>query len=87
MVRVRGGLCRNRKGHFTKCRKPVAKGKGKGFAKKHSKGIKGKCVKWSKGKTKCLQRANPAKGYGKAAKKGRCIKWSKGRTRCMRRAA
>ena len=84
MVRVKGGLCRTRKGRFTKCRKPVSKGKGKGYSKKHSKGVKGKCVKWSKGRKRCLKRERPGSGY---KKRGRCLKWSKGRTRCMRRAA
>jgi len=87
---VRGTLCRTTKGKFTKCKGKVSKGSGSGFSKKHTKGTKGRCVKWSSAaggkKRRCLKRANPGSGYGKAAKRGRCLKWSKGRTRCMQRA-
>lgn len=82
MVRIKGPLCRSRKGKFTRCKKPVSKGSGSGFAKSHTKGIKGKCLRWSKGRTRCVKRA--VGGY--RAAKGRCVKWSKGRTRCIRRA-
>src|SRR5574338_426727 len=75
--------------------------RGKGFAKKHTRGIKGRCVKWSKGRTRCVRRANPGLGYKKRkasggrksgarratsrVTKGRCVKWSKGRKRCLKR--
>jgi hypothetical protein len=86
MVRARGNLCRTRKGKFTRCRKPIKKGSGKGFAKRHAdiarKRRKGRCLKWSKTSPKrCVRRKvrhyNPGKG--------RCLKWSKGRTRCVSR--
>ena len=83
MVRVKGPLCRTRKGKFVKCRKPVSRGTGKGFKKRHTKGIKGRCIKWSKGRTRCVRRE--IGGY--RGTKGRCLKWSKGRRRCIRRAA
>lgn len=99
MVRVKGTLCRTRRGKFTRCKRPIAKGKGKGFAKKHTRGTKGRCVKWSRGKTRCVKRAHKALGYKRkgsvrkssgrkvsASAKGRCLKWSKGRTRCIKRA-
>lgn len=51
---------------------------------------KGRCLKWSKGRKRCLRRAKSAtlgrSSRRKAKRKGRCLKWSKGRTRCMRRA-
>lgn len=95
MVRVRGTLCRTRRGKFTKCRKPISKGKGKGFAKRHTKGIKGRCVKWSKGRTRCVKREHSALGYkrrrrtikGGYKRKGACIRWNRGKTRCLKRAA
>lgn len=90
MVKIAGRLCRNRKGGFTRCRKPIHKGRGKGFKKRHTKGIKGRCVKWSKGRTRCVKRQHSYGGYArsrmKSAGKGRCIKWSKGKTRCLKRA-
>lgn len=91
MVRVRGPLCRTRKGKFTRCRKPVSKGTGTGFGKRHTDIARKnatRCVKWGSTKTKrgfrrCLKRAKIHRNPGH----GRCVKWSKGRTRCMRRAA
>jgi len=58
MVRVKGTLCRNKKGQFSRCQKgKISSGKGKGFRKKHAKSkLKGRCVKWSKGRTRCLRR-------------------------------
>jgi hypothetical protein len=91
MVGIKGRLCRNRKGFFTKCKKPVARGTGKGFKKRHTRGIKGKCLKWSKGRTRCMSRAvgmYPSKvtsGRKHKVRRGKCLKWSKGRTRCIRR--
>ena len=41
--------CRNKKGQFTKCRRGT-----RGYGK--SKARKGRCLKWSKGRTKCLRR-------------------------------
>jgi hypothetical protein len=88
MVRVRGPLCRTRRGKFTRCRKPVSRGSGKGFAKRHTD-IKrkslSKCVKWTKrgGKMRCVRRQKIHRNPGR----GRCVKWSRGRTRCMRRGA
>lgn len=89
MVRIKGKACRTRRGRFTNCRKPISRGKGKGFAKRHTKGLKGRCVKWSKGHTRCVKRQYKNHGYPhskpKAAGKGRCVKWSKGKTRCLKR--
>jgi hypothetical protein len=92
MIRVRGTLCRSRRGKFTKCRKPVKRGRGSGFGKRHAdiagRKTAGRCLKWGSGKTKrgfrrCAKRA-PLRASG--AGKGRCQKWSRGRTRCMKRA-
>ena len=93
MVGIKGRLCRNRKGFFTKCKKPVARGKGKGFKKRHTKGIKGRCLKWSKGRTRCVKRevgmyrgkVKSVSGRKHKSPRGRCIKWSKGRKRCLKR--
>lgn len=90
MVRVRGTLCRTRRGKFTRCRKPVSKGSGSGFSKRHTDIARKratKCVKWGSTKTKrgfrrCLKRAKIHRNPGR----GRCVKWSRGRTRCMQRA-
>jgi hypothetical protein len=97
MIRVRGTLCRTRRGKFTKCRKPVKRGRpGSGFGNRHvdiaSRKTHGRCLKWGSGKTsrgfrRCAKRAKlRGRGHGSAGK-GRCLKWSKGRTRCMQRAA
>lgn len=50
MRRVRGKLCRTAKGKFTKCRGTSGYGKAR-------KGRKGRCLKWSKGRTRCMKRA------------------------------
>ena len=65
MVRIRGGLCRARSGRFTRCKKPTHRGTGKGYGKKHTRGVKGRCLKWSKGRTRCIQREHSNAGYKK----------------------
>ena len=59
MVRIRGTLCRNKKGRFTCCQSgKITGGKGSGFKRKNPKSkLKGKCVKYSKGRTRCLKRS------------------------------
>lgn len=50
--------CRNSKGRFTKCRGGATKRRRKG-----TRGVgkaaagKGRCLKWSKGRTRCVKRA------------------------------
>lgn len=90
MIRVRGTLCRSRRGKFTRCRKPVSKGSGKGFSKRHTDIARksySKCVKWGSTKTKrgfrrCLKRQKLHRNPGA----GRCQRWSRGRKRCLKRA-
>jgi len=48
--------CRNAKGRFTKCSTKGARKSTKG-TKRKSTGRVGRCIKWSKGKTRCMQRA------------------------------
>lgn len=58
MVKVRKKLCRNKKGQYTRCRGKMQGGKGSGHKRKHAKKhLKGRCVKWSKGRTRCMKRA------------------------------
>ena len=48
--------CRNAKGRFTKCRGGSGSRRRKGTRGVGKTG-KGRCLKWSKGRTKCLKRA------------------------------
>lgn len=59
MVRISKKLCRNKKGRFTRCQKgKITGGQGSGFKRKNPKSkLKGRCVKWAKGRTRCLKRA------------------------------
>lgn len=52
MRRVRGKLCRNKKGRFTKCRSG-----GYGKVRGGSRKKKGRCLKWSRGRSRCLKRS------------------------------
>lgn len=59
----------------------------------------GRCLKWSKGRTRCMRRkpaggaarvrshAQPRARAARTPKKEKCLKWSKGRKRCILRAS
>lgn len=78
MVRIRGPLCRTRKGRFTRCKKPIKRGSGSGFSKRHAdiarRKTAGKCLRWTNTKTKrgfrrCAKRAKLRRCRGRACRR------------------